>query len=368
MRSGRNAWLLLAAIFAVASALTLAQSGSGQDSPEHSSSSDGPNGTSALSQYAATLGHPVHNVDLAFSLPDPPFTLFVFNPSAFSAGESSTLDHWVRAGGTLIYADDQLDTRLALAFDLHKGSPVPAEGTAATPALPGVSHVTDQSYTEPYRPTADQAILVRYAATGGALALEEKLGQGRVIALATPEVLCNGWLEVADNGRLAADLLSLTPGPVGFDEFHHGAGGTGAGDWTSQPLGLGLGWAALAIFVGLLLRGRAFGPRLSPGRGGARSAAEYAVAVGHLLRQAGGRGLVLRVVTDATRRSLAARLGLGRDLPLTLLDEVLVRRAPDVAELYREAAAEAAAATESEPALLAAARRLHDLAYPMARR
>jgi hypothetical protein len=365
---GRNAWLLLAAIFAVASGLILAQSGSSQDSPEHSSSSDGPNGTSALSQYAADLGHKVHNVDLSFTLPDPPATLFVFNPSAFSAAESSVLDRWVHAGGTLIYADDRLDTRLALAFDLHKGSPVPAEGTAATPALPGVSRVTDQAIAEPYRPTADQAILIRYASTGNALAIEEKRGQGRVIALAVPELLCNGWLEVADNGRLAADLLGLTPGVVGFDEFHHGAGGAGGGDWTSQPLGFGLAWAALAIFVGLLLRGRAFGPRLTPGTGGARSAAEYAAAVGHLLRQSGGRGLVLKVVTEATRRSLAARLGLGRDLPLTRLDEVLERRAPDVAERYREAAAEASTAAGSEPALLAAARRLHDLAYPMARR
>ena len=67
------------------------------------------------------------------------------------------------------------------------------------------------------------------------------------------------------------------------------------------------------------------------------------MAVGHLLRQAGGRGLALKVVTEATRRSLAARLGLGKDLPLARLDEVLARRAPDVAEEYREAAAQAQA-------------------------
>jgi hypothetical protein len=365
---GKGGWLVLALVFAVASALILAQSGSGQDSPEHSTSSDGPNGTSALSQYAAALGHPVHYLELTFSLPDPPATLFVFNPSTFSAAEASTLDRWVRSGGTLIYADDRLDTQLALTFNLHRGNPVPAQGTAATPALPGVRQVSDDSVAEPYRPTADQAILIRYSAGAATLAIEEKLGQGRVIALAAPEFICNRWLEVADNGRLAADLISMTPGTDSFDEFHHGASGAGGGDWTTQPLGIGLLWAALAIFVGLLLRGRAFGPRIQLGPRGGRSAAEYAVAVGHLLRQAGGRGLVLKVVTDATRRSLAARLGLGRDLPLTKLDEVLARRAPEVAELYRNAAAEAEAAGGSEPALLAAARRLHDLAYPMARR
>jgi hypothetical protein len=360
--------MALAVIAGIASALVLAQNGTGQDSPEHSSTSDGPNGTSALSQYAAALGHPVHNVELGFNLPSPPATLFVFNPSAYSAAETSTLDGWVRSGGTLIYAADKLDTRLALALSLHVGGPVPADGIVSTPALPGVSRVTDDSLAEPYRTTPDQDILIR-TAQGAALAIEEKLGQGRVIALAVPELLCNGWLETADNGRLAADLITMTPGTIAFDEFHHGAAGAGGGDWTTQPLGYGLIWAVIAIFLGLLLRGRAFGPRLLlPGTGRGRSAAEYAVAVGHLLRQAGGRGLVLKVVTDATRRSLANRLGLGRDLPLDKLDEVLARRAPDVAEHYRAAVAEAQSAGGSEPALLAAARRLHDLAYPMARR
>ena len=82
---GRSGWLLLVALCVVAGALILAQNGSSSDSPEHSSFSDGPNGTSALSQYAARLGHPVQTVQFSFSLPDPPATLFVFNPTAFTA-------------------------------------------------------------------------------------------------------------------------------------------------------------------------------------------------------------------------------------------------------------------------------------------
>jgi hypothetical protein len=365
---GRGGWLLLAILVTVAAGLVFLQNGTQQDSPEHSIFSDGPNGTSALSQYAAGLGRGVQTVGLTFDLPSPPATLLVFNPSTFNAPETSRLDAWVRAGGTLIYADDGLDTRLALAFDLHRGNPVPAQGRPVTPALAGVNEVGDDSYTEPYRPTPVQAVLLAYAG-GEALAIEEKLGQGRVVAIAAPEYLCNGWLESRDNGRLAADLLGMSPGPIAFDEYHHGlAAGAGSGDWTSRPLGQGLLGAALVIFVGLLLRGRAFGPRISlRGRGG-RSAAEYAGAVGHLLRQAGGRALVLEVVSEATRRSLAGRLGLRSDVPLARLDEVMARRAPDLAASYAAAAAEAAAGAASERALAAAARRLHDLAYPMARR
>jgi hypothetical protein len=274
----------------------------------------------------------------------------------------------VRSGGTLVYADDRLDARLAFTFDLHKITPVPTEGRAATPALVGVSHTTDNSFAEPFRATANQAVLISNSESGAALVIEEKLGQGRVVAVAVPRYLCNGFLETADNSRLAADIIAMTPGTVAFDEFHHGLAGAPGGDWQSQPLGLGLIWGALAIFAGLLLRSRAFGPRIFPAPGVARSAAEYAGAVGHLLRQAGGRGLALKVVSDATRRSLAARLGLGSDVPLTRLDEVMQRRAPEIAESYRGAAEQAAAGAYSESALLAAARRLHDLAYPMARK
>jgi hypothetical protein len=118
----------------------------------------------------------------------------------------------------------------------------------------------------------------------------------------------------------------------------------------------------------LLLRGRAFGPRLPPAGAGVRSAAEYAAAVGSLLHQAGGRALALKVVADATRRALAHQVGLGGGVPLDRLDEVLARRAPALAEQYTTAAAEAERAGRSESTLLAAARRLHDLAYPMARK
>jgi len=365
--SGRGGWLALGLLAALAAVLILAQNGARQDSPEHSSLSDGPNGTSALSQYAGSLGHSVDTITVSFDLPRPPATLFVFDPIAFTPGETGRLAAWVRAGGTLVYADDQLDTRLALAFDLHRGNPAPVNGTAVTPVLAGVTTVGDDSFNEPYRPTPSQAVLVE-SAGGDATVIEEALGQGRVIGVAAPEILCNGWLETNDNGRLAADLMAMTPGTVAFDEFHHGLGAGGSGDWTRQPLGEGLFGAALLVFLGLVLRGRAFGPRLAPvGRLG-RSAAEYASAVGHLLRQAGGSALALQVVSEATRRALAARLGLRSDVPLARLDEVMARRAPALATDYKEAAAQADGGAGSDRALLAAARRLHDLAYPMARR
>ena len=223
---GKRGWLVLGAIFAVASALILAQTGNGQDSPEHRSSSDGPNGTSALSQYAAALGHPVRSVDFGFILPDPPATLFVFNPSPYSAAETRTLDGWVRAGGTLIYADDALDTRLALAFNLHRGNPVPGDGTvdSGPPRRePCRRRLPRRAVSR--RPTRPSSSATRREARR--LPSRRSWARAGVIALGAPEMICNGWLEKADNGLLAAGLISMTPGPVAFDEFHHGAAGAG---------------------------------------------------------------------------------------------------------------------------------------------
>lgn len=366
---GRSGWVLLIALLAAAGALLLAQAGNHLDSPEHSSNSDGRNGTSALRQYATALrGHRTSQLDLSFNPPPPPATLFVFNPTQhFSADDTTALVAWVKSGGTLVYGADQLDTRLALAFDLHQPQrQVPATGRPATPAFKGVETITTESFAHSLQPTTDQATLFA-SLPGGALVIEQALGRGRVITISAPEILCNGWLEKADNGRFAADLIAMTPGPVVFDEFHHGAGAGSKGSILGQPLGIGLMWASIAVFLGLLLRGRAFGPRIPVAAGRGRSAAEYATAVGHLLHQAGGRSLTLQVLGDATRRALAVRFGIGGEGLVGRLDEVLERRAPDLAGRYTEAMTRAGRATASDAALLEAARGLHDLAYPRAR-
>lgn len=362
-----SGWVVLAALAVAASALVLLQTGTPQDSPDHSVYSDGRNGTSALRLLAGSMGRQAETLDADFNL-RATGTLFVFNPSAgFSAADVNTLKSWIERGGTAIYADDSLDRRLAVAFDLHKTSfPGATEAFPATPVLGGVRRVTTESYGLQYTAAAGQAVLLAGRA-GRHSVIESRLGQGRLIAIATPELLCNGYLERADNAILAADLLTLGSGPALFDEFHHGtaaAGRAGAVDWTRQPLGLGLAWAVMAIFAALLVRGRAFGPRLHLDQAGPRSTAEYARAVGHLLRLAGGRSVAIKLLGETTRRRIGARVGLGRDVPPARLGELLNHRAPELGRRLATAEEAAATASRSEASLLRAARHLHDLAYP----
>jgi len=326
---------VLIALLVLAGVLVTARGLQGQDPTWHSSKSDGPNGTSALLLYAAALGRPEQTVQGSFELPAPATTLFVFDPFTpplfFSppspespAGAAGRLKAWVASGGTLVYADDNLDGQLSQAFGIGKTSGlVLSGGVPAVPYFPGVRRAGSGSAVTPLRAGPDQAVALR-SAGGPTLGLVLPLGSGRVVALADPLLLCNGYLGEADNWRLAAALIEASPA-VAIDEFHHDLGNvSGSGDWSRQPLGIGLLWAFLAVFVGVALRNRRFGPRLHVGATGERSSAEHVSAVGRLLRRFGGRGMTVELAVAATRRALIERTGISRDaMPDQLVEEVV---------------------------------------------
>jgi hypothetical protein len=191
------------------------------------------------------------------------------------------------------------------------------------------------------------------------------VGRGRIVTLADPLPLCNGYLGTADNGRLASDLISLAGGggTVAFDEYHHEVPGptSPVTAWLSTSWGVSLTWAVVLLFIGLLVRGRAFGPRLQLPGAGDRSSAEYVQAVGHLLQRSRAVGVTAEVLRDAARRALARRYGIGATG--ATFERSLAQRAPQEARELAAAEAQLSAAG-GEEALLAAARRLRALAYP----
>lgn len=338
----------------------------GEDSPEHRTDSDALNGTSALPQLAQALGHPTTTLRAGFQPDLGMRVLFVFTPTtAFSREEARRLSDYVAAGGTLVYADEQGDAMLDAALQVRRQPGVASgDGSASGPMLAGVRQVSGGAAVGPLRPQPNQVVVLR-SSGGQPIGLEQRLGRGRVITLADPLPLCNGYLDRADNGRLASDLVSLAGGggEVAFDEYHHGVPGPSSPltGWFSTAWGVALAWAVMVLFVGLLLRGRAFGPRLELPGSGERSSAEYVTAVGGLLRRTRAAGLTAQVLAGATRRALAARHGIaaGGDA----FENTLRQRAPAEARELEAAEAELARCGEGEEALLLAARRLHRLAY-----
>ena len=341
-------------------------------SPDHASTSDAVDGTSALRAYADALGHSSGSVEGEFSLAASPGLLFVFTPrstSGFSAGEVQQLNTWMQSGGVVVYAAEAGDPQLDTQFGLRR-SPVgvSAKSHAGAPIYGGVETVDGGDSARAFAPTAAQVPLLRND-DGDVLGVRETVGQGQLVALTDPLILCNGYLGKSDNGRFAADLMALTPagGRVWFDEFHHGAAASGSTEtaWMTTPWGLALLGAVVIVFVGMALRGRAFGPLIPLRAREDRSTAEYAVAVGSLLHRTGARQVTLQTLLSATRRAVAQRVGLGGNISADRVKAAIAQRAPAAAVELARAERELDVASLSEVEVLTMARRLHDLAYPL---
>jgi hypothetical protein len=313
------------------------------------------------------MGRAERAVEGDYRLPTGAGLLFVFSPTVpFSAADTAEVRRWVELGGTLVYAAETGDSRLDADLGIRRlrrlapGAARPVDGL-----LRGVGTLKGASLTYPLEAASDQVPLLRDS-RGLVLALDFRLKSGRIVVLSDPTELTNENVYQADNWRLAADLVSRAPrgAPALFDEYHHGVisgSGSGAG-WLGTAWGAALIWAALLLFSGFALRGRAFGPRLSLAPAGDRPSTEYVAAVGRLLRRAGARSLTAEVLLAATRRALAERAGLGR--PGDRLEAALAQRAPALAAELQGLEATLAAAAASEVALLRAAAGLHALAYP----
>lgn len=340
-----------------------------QDSPEHSSSSDAANGTSAARLFAQAMGHPTEQVAGTFPPGDSLGIMFVFTPtSPYTTGDAQAVLGWVRSGGVLVYASEQGDPELDSALGVTRLSgESPAEVQSGSPVVDGVTQVSGSALVTPLDPSADQVPITR-ASDGSVTAYLQRIGSGTAVVMADPLVLCNGSLDQRDNGRLLADLLAMA-GPsarVGFDEYHHGliVSDFAPQAWVTTPWGAALLWLLVAIFVGLFLRGRRFGPVIERPAEAPRSDVEWSVAVGELLRRSSARSVTLGLLATATERAVASRTGLPVQ-PREQFWNALWMRAPQIATELADAEHGLFQSATSENGLLVAARRLHHIAHPL---
>jgi hypothetical protein len=340
-----------------------------QDSPDHGSNSDAANGTSALVLFAQAMGHPTVRISGTFATPAPEGLMFVFSPtSPYTPSEADQTAAWVRAGGVLVYASEQGDPELDRALGVGRSNGFASGNPAnANPVLAGVTQVAGGTFTGLLDPAPQQVPILR-SRSGAPLGYIESSGSGTIVVLADPLVLCNGNLYKLDNGRLLADLLgTVTAGAtVAVDEYHHGLtfNDLAPQAWVLTPWGAALLWLLVAMFLGLVLRGRRFGPLVPRPAETARADVEWAVAVGELLRRSGARAVTLGLLATASERAVAARTGLPLQ-PRERFWNALWVRAPELAGELAEAEHALYGSAGGEAELLKAAQRLHDVAYPV---
>jgi hypothetical protein len=366
---GARGWIIAALIsIAVATAAYFVQPH--QDSPEHSSNSDAANGTSAARLFAESMGHPTDQVSGTFAPPAPFGLMFVFTPtSPYTADDAERTRLWVRSGGVLVYASEQGDPELDRAFGVTRlGGFTRGDLLQANPIVPGVTSVAGGTVVMPVDPAADQVPFLR-SSDGLVVGYVQRISSGTIVVLADPLVLCNGYLDKKDNGLLLADLLGLASpsAAVLFDEYHHGVilSDFAPQAWVTTPWGAGLLWLLVAVFVGLVLRGRPFGPRVQRPAEAARTDVEWAAAVGQLLRRSGARAVTLGLLAEATERAVATQTGIPLQ-PRERFWNALWVRVPGLAADLAEAENTLHDSAASEADLLKAAQRLHRIAHPAA--
>ena len=364
---GARGWII-GGVLAIAVAAVAYSIQPHSDSPEHSSNSDSAGGTSAVRLFAEAMGHPTEQIAGSFPPITPFAMMFVFSPtSPYTSDQAERTRLWVRSGGILVYASEKGDPELDHAFGVRR-----LEGTVSgasqlgNPTVPGVKTVAGGGEVTPLDPSAEQVPFLRTPG-GYATGFLQRVQAGYVVVLADPLVLCNGYLGKEDNGRLLADLLGLSSAKASVlvDEYHHGLNVSDLAPqaWVLTPWGAALLWLLLAVFVGLLLRGRSFGPLIPRPPESPRVDAEWAVAVGQLLRRSSARAVTLGLLATATERSLAARTGIPLQ-PRERFWNALWVRVPEIAADLAEAENALMASASTEAELLKSAQRLHRIAHP----
>src|SRR5438105_2933098 len=156
-------WMVLGGLVVLVLVLVLLRGGTTQrQSPNHASTSDAADGTSALRAYADALGYPSGSVEGTFSLPAAAGLLFVFTPSnGFGADQVAQLNSWMQAGGVVVYAAEEGDPQLDTQFGLRRsGTAVSAKAHAAAPIFGGVESVGGADAAPAFKPTAEYAVAV----------------------------------------------------------------------------------------------------------------------------------------------------------------------------------------------------------------
>jgi hypothetical protein len=152
-------------------------------------------------------------------------------------------------------------------------------------------------------------------------------GEGRVILSSIPYIFSNIALKEEAVAALVLNLVALTGqgGTIWFDEWHHGFQAeaiVGPQQWLQNtPVGHALLFVVGAVFLTLLLQGRAFG-RPVPLKQALkrRGPLEHATAIANLNRKAGHSREVLRQYHHRLKR----KLGQHYRLDPTISDEEYV--------------------------------------------
>jgi hypothetical protein len=330
MKLSRDAWLAIGVI-SILILVTIAASVQQVPGIPYLSTSSAPDGTLALKLWLESLGYsPSEDVSsAAFQPPQDADLIIILQPIVgITDNEWSQLDKRVMNGATLLLAGDNPQSWDALGHYGFSTQVLDQQTTLLTVQNP---LLTSPSLESPVPVKSDFVLLppssnfvTLLAANGQPVLVSLSKGAGKIILSATAQPFSNLGLKESATASLVLNLIALSPhrNNVWFDEWHHGLQGSlgrivGPDQWLRQtPLGHALLFVVAAVFLALLLQGRAFGrPVPLPGEIKRRGPLEHVTAIANLSRKAGHRSAVMGLYYSRLKRHFALRYSLDPSLP-----------------------------------------------------
>lgn len=285
------------------------------DAPPGSTFSAGPDGLRTTYRYLERLGADVRTLRQFEELPATG-TIVVAGPEGLdtesSEAEADRLFEWVGRGGRAVFVGmsaGSLGDYLAQHTRVSRAAS--AESTVA-PVQPTVyaRGVGEASFGESRLRAEGPAWVSTFADKGGSALISRSLGSGEIVWLSDIRPLANAGIGRADNGVLAVRLLASAPGPIWFDEYHHGfAKGGGAWDRLGSGGRTGVVLLLLAALALVVSRAQRVGPAVEVPEVPVARTAAYIDSLAELYRKAGARAHALEVLEDGLVRAIARRHG-----------------------------------------------------------
>jgi hypothetical protein len=283
-------------------------------------------GYRAFYELLAREGLRVERFEQRAAFLEPGGTLVYAEPLPFdpdqipvSKGDVDALEHWVRAGGHLVYLGHDDDAARAGVLHLPASCSKACWGGGRPRPVspPGVARL-DVSSALRWKlgrgTKLGSRTRVLLADRRGAIAVTYPFGKGRVTALIDETLLRNDGIAHGDRARFAYGLVAGDAGadePVAFDETVHGHI-VPLHWWSIVPrpflIALCVALAALLVaFAGAAVR---LGPPLLPAARDDRTSADFIDALSSLLARGGAVRKALTDAANSASRVVARGLGL----------------------------------------------------------
>ncbi len=257
-------------------------------------------------------------------------------------GEISSLNHWVKQGGSVLYLvtgparpADPADTvfgAVAVIPGDNKISDIPIK-SSASPYFNQV-HMLQIKSDVRLAPAATAGYSIDAKDRGGVQIMHKTFGKGQLIVAAAASLATNEGIQKVDNALFLVNIASIASGKnqkILFDEYHHDIGfkreGQAAGILNAAPKPLRWAFWQFAIWMCLLVYNgnKRFGKPQITSSPEFRPSSEYVQAMSRFIRRARAADVALLPIYSQFVRDIEKACHLTHDVPKTRLVEESAR-------------------------------------------